>query len=265
MKIGELLGIGNTASVYSWGETEVIKIFHDQRSSIHEAKKEARNAEIINTLNLRTPKFSGCIEYEGMWCLIYERIDGPTMLGQIEPTKSSATHFARLLAQLHFELHNVGVKFIPNLKSEITKSLNNTLAIKEFEKQLVLEILRTLPEGNVICHYDFHPGNIILSPNGPIIIDWMNALIGHQAADVARSSMMLVSHVLPPNAPSWLINREYRELFNEEYLREYFMLSGLSQRTLDEWLAPTLAARIDELTSEDQPEIINRLQTILKS
>jgi thiamine kinase-like enzyme len=265
MKIGELLGIGNTASVYKWGATEVIKVFHDQRSSIHEAKKEARNAELINNLNLRTPRFSGCLEYEGMSCLIYERIDGPTMLSQIGPMKSSVTHFARLMAQLHFELHNVEVKFIPNLKSEITKRINNNLSIKDFEKQIVLDILSTLPEGNVICHYDFHPGNIILSPNGPIIIDWMNALIGHQAADVARSSMMLLSHVLPPNAPSWLINREYRELFNDEYLGEYFMLSGLNQRTLDEWMAPTLVARIDELISEDQPEIINRLQTILKT
>ncbi|WP_244310788.1 hypothetical protein [Paenibacillus ottowii] len=46
--IGELLGIGNTASVYEWGETEVIKIFHNQSCSMHEAK----NAEIINNLNL---------------------------------------------------------------------------------------------------------------------------------------------------------------------------------------------------------------------
>jgi aminoglycoside phosphotransferase (APT) family kinase protein len=175
-----------------------------------------------------------------MSCLIYERIDGPTMLSQIEPRKSSVSHFASLMAQLHFELHNVEVKFIPNLKSEVTNSINNTLAIKEFEKQIVLDILSTLPEGNIICHYDFHPGNIILSPNGPIIIDWMNALIGDQAADVARSSMMLVSHVLPPNAPRWLINREYRELFNDKYLAGYFMLSGLNQRTLDEWMALNL-------------------------
>lgn len=45
---------------------------------------------------------------------------------------------------------------------------------------------------------DFHPGNIILSSRGPIIIDWMNALVGNQAADVTRSSMMFQSHALPP-------------------------------------------------------------------
>jgi thiamine kinase-like enzyme len=264
MKIGELLGIGNTASVYQWGKTEVIKIFHDQRCSMHEAKKEAKNAEIINNLNLRTPKYSGLLEYEGKSCLIYERIDGPTMLMQIEPTKLSVSHYAKLMARLHLELHHVEIKFNSNLKTEITNKINTAEVIKEYEKPIIIDILNALPEGNVICHYDFHPGNIILSSNGPIIIDWMNVLVGNQAADVTRSSMMIQSHALPPNAPSWLIKREYREFFNEEYLREYFTLSGMNQRVLEEWMAPTLAARIGELNSEARTEIIDKLQTILK-
>lgn len=74
-----------------------------------------------------------------------------------------------------------------------SKQINTTEAIKEKEKQIVIDILNTLPEGNVICHYDFHPGNIILSTDGPIIIDWMNVLVGNQAADVTRSSMMIQS------------------------------------------------------------------------
>ncbi|KKO51815.1 phosphotransferase family protein [Paenibacillus sp. DMB20] len=263
MKIGELLGTGNTANVYQWGNTEVIKIFHDHICSMHEAQKEASHAEMINDLNLRTPKYSGSIEYEGKPCLIYERIDGPTMLRQIEASKSSVSYYARLMAQLHFEMHKVEITRTSNLKDEITNRINMTSKIKESEKQPVHAILGALPEGNAICHYDFHPDNIILSSNGPIIIDWINVLIGHPAADVARSSMMIQSHALPPNAPRWLNEREYREFFDEEYVREYFMLSGMDQSMLDDWMAPTLAARIDELNQEAQSEIIDKLRNIL--
>ena len=38
-----------------------------------------------------------------------------------------------------------------------------------------------------ILHLDFHPDNIMLSPDGPVVFDWTNATIGPAAADVAQS------------------------------------------------------------------------------
>ncbi|CAI6082646.1 hypothetical protein PAECIP112173_03641 [Paenibacillus sp. JJ-100] len=260
MRHGELIGMGNTANVYLWGNTEVIKIFHDHESSFFEANKEAKNAEIINHLNLRAPSYSGSLEYEGKLCLIYERIDGQTMLLQITPTVSSITHYAKQMAQLQYEMHQVKIGIQPNLKNELLYRISSHELINENEKRRLKGILDQLPENNTICHYDFHPGNIILSSKGPIIIDWLNALVGHEAADVARSSMMLQSHALPPNAPEILIRREYRELFHQEYLREYLILSGKKDEEIKEWMAPTLAYRIGEMKGLDQIEMLTILQ-----
>nr|WP_242211178.1 phosphotransferase [Paenibacillus polymyxa] len=187
------------------------------------------------------------------------------MLKQIDPTKLSISHYAKLMAQLHFELHNIEIKMNSNLKTELTNKINTAEVIKEYEKQIVINVLNTLPGGNALCHYDFHPGNIILSSKGPIIIDWMNVLVGNQAADVTRTSMMIQSHALPSNAPGWLIKREYREFFNREYLREYLMLSGMNPNFLEEWMAPTLAARVCEVNGEDRNEVIDKLQIIIKN
>jgi predicted Ser/Thr protein kinase len=264
MKIGQLLGTGKTASVYEWGKSEVIKVFHDQIAAVHEATKEAQNAEIINKLNLRAPRFSGIVEYEGKTCLIYEKVVGPSMLACIEPTIVSASYYAKSLAQIHYELHQVKIDISANLKNELSKNIMCTEVITEPEKAIVLEILGTLPEGRTLCHYDFHPGNIILSPNGPVIIDWLNALVGHQAADVTRTFMMLSSSAIPPNAPTWLIEREYRERFGEEYLDEYFKLSGINRNAIHEWLAPTFAARLNELRGEEQLEIVKKLKAVIE-
>lgn len=102
-EIGELIGIGNTAGVYRWGETEVIKIFYDQSSAMNEAK----NAEIINNLKLRSPNYSGLVEYEGKIGIVYERIDGPRMLWHIEPTERSISYNAKLMANLQYETQEV--------------------------------------------------------------------------------------------------------------------------------------------------------------
>ncbi|WP_438350708.1 phosphotransferase [Paenibacillus sp. FA6] len=260
MKIGELLGIGNTARVYRWGKTEAIKIFNDQSSALNEAK----NAELINNLKLRSPNYSGLVECEGKIGIVYERIDGPTMLWHIEPTERSISYNAELMANLQYEIHNVENKMLPNLKPEITNKVNNSQEISNDEKQIIIDMLNSLPDGNTICHYDFHPDNIIISPNGPIIIDWLNLLVGNQEADVTRTSMMIQSHSLPANAPSWLIHRELREFFNKEYLTEYIKLTNTNDGFLERWMIPTLAARIDEMQGEYRQEIKEKLQIRLK-
>lgn len=264
MKIGQLLGVGNTANVYEWGKSEVIKIFHDPHAAIHEAAKEAQKAELINKCKVRAPKFSGMIEYEGKPCLIYEKVEGPTMFSSIQQTTRSVSCCARLMAQLHFELHQIEIDIRPNVKTELSKCINNTHEISKPEKAFVLNILEKLPEGHVICHYDFHPGNIILSPNGPMIIDWLNMLVGHHTADVTRTFMLIHSAAIPPSAPAWLSVEGFREQFSKAYLNEYFQLSGIHQSALDDWLAPTFAARICELKGEERLEIANQLKSILK-
>lgn len=40
-------------------------------------------------------------------------------------------------------------------------------------------------EGAVLLHRDLHPGNVMLSPSGPVVIDWTNAAAGDPAFDVA--------------------------------------------------------------------------------
>ena len=44
------------------------------------------------------------------------------------------------------------------------------------------------PERPALCHGDFHPFNVMLSPRGPIVIDWNNAHIGNPLEDVALLS-----------------------------------------------------------------------------
>jgi aminoglycoside phosphotransferase (APT) family kinase protein len=42
-----------------------------------------------------------------------------------------------------------------------------------------------------VLHLDLHPANVILAPNGPVVIDWTNAAAGDPAADVALTWLIL--------------------------------------------------------------------------
>jgi hypothetical protein len=45
-----------------------------------------------------------------------------------------------------------------------------------------------------LCHFDLHPANVILSPAGPVVIDWTNAIRdGDPAVDAALTYLILAT------------------------------------------------------------------------
>lgn len=89
--------------------------------------------------------------------LVLERIEGPTMLEAVAKERLRLQENARLLAHLHDELHAIEAP----------------------------DGLPTVGEGDRLLHLDLHPANVILSPAGPVVIDWANARRGEPLFDVA--------------------------------------------------------------------------------
>ena len=79
--------------------------------------------------------------------LIMEKVEGPTMVQALERRPWRARAVGRQLGELHNRLHDIpGPDWLPRL-----------------------------PEGDALLHFDLHPQNVILSPRGPVVIDWTNA------------------------------------------------------------------------------------------
>lgn len=89
--------------------------------------------------------------------LVLEKVEGPTMweAGLAEP--STVPGHAAVLARLHRELHEIEAP----------------------------AGLPAIGEGRSLLHLDLHPFNVILSPTGPVVVDWTNARRGDPAFDVA--------------------------------------------------------------------------------
>lgn len=103
----------------------------------------------------------------------------------------------------------------------------------------------------VLCHMDLHDANVLQGPNGPVIIDWMNASAAPPEADVARTRLV-VGH----------------EKFNSPHEEEPLnaMLSAYIARTEElvpglvgasrEWDRVLAAARLDERPPNAERESI---------
>ena len=55
-----------------------------------------------------------------------------------------------------------------------------------------------LPGEGDLLHLDLHPGNVVLGPEGPVVLDWASAGKGDRRLDVALSWVSLaVAHLAP--------------------------------------------------------------------
>jgi aminoglycoside phosphotransferase (APT) family kinase protein len=89
--------------------------------------------------------------------LVLERIDGPTMSRAIMRRPWTAAGHAATLAELHHRLHRIPL------------------------------------ESAALLHLDLHPENVLMTTDGPIVIDWTNARAGDPEQDVALTWLILAT------------------------------------------------------------------------
>ena len=115
-------------------------------------------------------------------------------------------------------------------------------ALPENVRDAALNALDRLPDDDAVCHGDFHPGNILMSSRGPIIVDWNDATRGDPHADVARS---LVIAQFAAGQPGVRIAFDL-ELFQRSYLERYLQLGDVSHQRVEAWELPVAVARLAE-------------------
>jgi aminoglycoside phosphotransferase (APT) family kinase protein len=68
------------------------------------------------------------------------------------------------------------------------------------------DVLAELPADGpvVLCHGDLHPGNVVLTDDGPMLVDWFDAGRGDPLADIARSTLLIAPDADGAAAPAHL-------------------------------------------------------------
>jgi len=103
--------------------------------------------------------------------------------------------------------------------------------------------------GNRLCHGDFHPGNLMVSGQDIIIIDWIDASSGNPLADLARTTIIFQGAVETRQIPNpW--QRIMIRILHSRYLRDYFTLQPGGEGEYTRWLSIIAAARLSEGISE---------------
>ncbi len=90
---------GRTAEIYSCGEGKILKLFFPTIPQTW-SDREAGIGRYIEEAHLPVPKVFERVRVDDRDGIVYERIDGPSLLNQLGRMPWKAGQYARLLANL---------------------------------------------------------------------------------------------------------------------------------------------------------------------
>lgn len=247
MKMGRLIGQGRTAEIYALEDNKVLKLFRADMAH-KSVEREYTLGKILAEIGVPAPAVYEMVTVEVRQGIIYEHISGKTMLDVISSRPHAAIVEARRLARLHHEIHLNPAIGLESHKHTLAENISRVTSLSARERQLILDSLDTLPSGNMLCHGDFHPDNIMLASNKTVVLDWMNAVSGSPAGDVARTILLLRDAAPPPGLAGWKLGmlRFLRKAFFSSYIREYYRISEITPAQVEPWILPVAAARLSE-------------------
>lgn len=153
---GRLIGSGRAADVYELDAHRVLRRYRDPFDV---------GAEAAVMMHLRAAGYPvpEVFDAEGS-DLVLARLHGSDMLADLTRKPWMAARHGRTLARLHDQLHEI---------------------------EAPPELHRPFGDGDRVLHLDLHPGNVMLTADGPVVIDWSNAAAGPPGADVAIAALIM--------------------------------------------------------------------------
>ncbi len=180
---GPLIASGRAADVYDLGDGTVLRRYR----TVHpDLELEARIMRHVADHGYPVPAVH---QVDGT-DLIMDRIDGETMLDRLSAAPWKVLSYARMLARLQQRLARIDA---PAWMLADTADLSHPQSV---------------------LHLDMHPMNVIMSPDGPIVIDWTNAGGGPPGFDAALTYVEVVTY-----ATETPVERIGQRVFAESFRR----------------------------------------------
>jgi aminoglycoside phosphotransferase (APT) family kinase protein len=254
----KLIARGRTAEVYFWGENQVIKLFYDWVSP-ESVYREAENTRLAFQEGAPAPQIFELIQLENRNGIVYEWIEGPTILQLLLSKPWQVKQLSRQFAEIHFSIHQIPLDGMTSYRDRWLSDIERVTGLSADDKEKLIARVAKIPEGSQLCHFDFHPDQIVYSQRGVVILDWMNVCRGDPAADVARTKILLTIGK-PPDSSWWM--RVFAgilgNLANYYYQKRYQELNpAITKEMIQTWLAPVAAVRLLEKIEYEAPKLRN--------
>jgi aminoglycoside phosphotransferase (APT) family kinase protein len=226
---GKLIGEGKVAEVFEYGSGRVLKLYRAGQPA-SDARREAAILDAVGDAGVPAPRGFDVEQVEGRWGVVMSRAEGRPFAEPMLGDPAGAEPYFAAMARLQCAIHAVPGSALEPLKVRLARKLEASRLADPVRRRL-RDKLTALPDGDRLLHGDFHPFNILGTPEAATVVDWLDATCGPPAADVCRS---------------WLLMQTVSRELAEAYLAAYLAVTPLPRPTIFAWLPVLAAARLAE-------------------
>jgi hypothetical protein len=218
--LGEKIGEGAMADVHAWAPGQALKLF---KAGVPRRMSwwEARMTRAVFAAGGPAPEVLGEVTLEGRFGIVLPRIEGPTLRQLLRTGAMTYEQAGAILATLYISVHTTPPPpEVASLRDWIDGALRSFggLLPKDIATG-ILNLIERLPAGGGLCHADLHPSNVIMTADGPRLIDWLATIRAPAAFDLACCHVMLcelvpegIAHPKQSHALDGLVQSEYARL-----------------------------------------------------
>ncbi|KAF0811776.1 hypothetical protein IGB42_03793 [Andreprevotia sp. IGB-42] len=236
----ETLGYGARARVVRDGDSALKLYAHDVDKA--EVFYEAYVHALIEPTGLPIAQVLGVEQHAGQCSLRLALIKG-TLLGDAflqQPAEGPL--LLQRFVELQLRIHRQHAALPYRLKTTLHHKLAQLAGQLPADRlQQLQDQLAALPDGDALCHGDYHPRNVIVNDSGLHVIDWFDATLGDARADACRSYLILLTHAQPLAAP---------------YLECYCASAGVADAEVLCWLPVLAAAKLTEGLADEHEALL---------
>lgn len=256
LNLNKPITFGRTAEIYAWKNDQILKLYYDW-FKLEDIEYEAQIARSVHASGLPVPAVGEIVHVNKRNGLVYQRVEGISMRTDLSHHPWKIFQYARRTAELHAEMHGSTIHAdLPSQRKKLKRKIQFTEILPANLRSSALAALKHMSDGDRICHGDFHPDNILISRQGEVIIDWIDASCGNPLADLARTTIILMGAV--DCQIKGYLEKIIIRVFHAVYLRKYFKINPEGKAEYKRWLPIIAAARLSENISELEDWLIGR-------
>jgi aminoglycoside phosphotransferase (APT) family kinase protein len=249
--LGDVVARGSRSVVHAYGRGAVVKV-PKPSTPAGWIRAEAEYVEAVRAVGAPAPALLGMDEVFGRPASVWERVDGPSLWQQVVDRPDRGAEVGRTLAEVQLALFElVPPVTLPDQRDRLISKIRWSGANLDPSLVVALDLIPGRTGPSRLCHGDLHPSNVIVSEDGPVLVDWFDASRGDRVADVARSLLTLLGDgaATPRHLPG--SDRRTLAVLTQAYLSRLQESLDIPPGLLERWQAINAAARLAEGVSPE--------------
>lgn len=241
MKLDTVIAKRPDKTIYRDGD-KTVKVFNENYSKAN-VLNEALNQSRVEETSLKIPKLYEVAKVDGKWAIVSEYIEGKTLEQLMNENEDKYDEYLERFVNLQIEVQSNTVPMLNKLRDKMHGKISMT-GLDATTRYDLHTRLDATPKHNKVCHGDFNPSNIIITPNDEAyIIDWAHVTQGNASADAARTYL--------------LFSLEGKTEVAEKYLNMFCEKTDTAKQYVQKWI-PIVAASQLSKGKEDEREFLMR-------